>query len=415
MARRNPSAKWVLPEVVDPPDRICFKVMVPNERFHIAAFRGALFMLSSAIYWSDDLAHTAKEVALVWREIWDNIVPGCDCPILPVEGLEVEEEMSLHVDCDCNVTVDCCDGSKVQLATVAMLNSTPATNPPPQPAPGDCSTVTDVLQANQKFLYFAGVGGGDVITMTDISGATNDGGTLNWYCPDGHYYGAGHCGTLGQHTDSGDPCPSLFHMQLIATDSLGNCYDATTNFTINSGVPDGSLLTFQVNDSDLSNNSGSVAFTAKICKNALPQTFYYINTDNTYAEGGHPVCADLHYTALPVGVSTTFTSLPPGDSVNPSNPQALTFITFSSAQAPTTCLWTNTGNIGYKVTALNVIGATWSSGSGPYHWTEEGSDCHSTGASFDTNVLPTLPVNLNFFEVRSLTQFTIMITIEPCS
>jgi hypothetical protein len=64
MTRKNPPAQWVLPDVVNPPDSICITVPVPNDRKHIGAFYGALFNLTSARFWQDDLAHTAREVAL---------------------------------------------------------------------------------------------------------------------------------------------------------------------------------------------------------------------------------------------------------------------------------------------------------------------------------------------------------------
>jgi len=73
MNKRFPKAKWVLPAVIDPPERLCFTIQVPNERQHIAAFRGALLNLASAIAWQDDPDHTAKDVALVWRSIVDEV------------------------------------------------------------------------------------------------------------------------------------------------------------------------------------------------------------------------------------------------------------------------------------------------------------------------------------------------------
>lgn len=78
MSKKNPPAKWVLPAVVDPPTRRCIQVPVPDEPQHIAAFWGALLTLSSAYKWADDPSHTAREVALVWRDIIDGISWGCD-------------------------------------------------------------------------------------------------------------------------------------------------------------------------------------------------------------------------------------------------------------------------------------------------------------------------------------------------
>jgi len=73
MSKRYPRAKWVLPNVVDPSTSVCYTVPVPNDRFHIAAFLGALQDLGSATQWADDEGHTAKDVAQVWRDIIDEL------------------------------------------------------------------------------------------------------------------------------------------------------------------------------------------------------------------------------------------------------------------------------------------------------------------------------------------------------
>lgn len=73
MSKNYPRAKWVLPAIVDPPERVCYTIAVPKERQHIAAFLGALQNLGSGAQWADDEAHTAKDVAQVWREIIDNL------------------------------------------------------------------------------------------------------------------------------------------------------------------------------------------------------------------------------------------------------------------------------------------------------------------------------------------------------
>lgn len=69
MSKRYPKAKWVLPDVINPPTRKCFTILVPNDVQHLAAFRGALLNLASATNWADDEAHTAKDVANVWKGI----------------------------------------------------------------------------------------------------------------------------------------------------------------------------------------------------------------------------------------------------------------------------------------------------------------------------------------------------------
>lgn len=78
--RRNEPAKWTLPTVINPEGRRCVMIEVPDERFHIAAFRGAMLHLAEAYKWADDPDHTAREVALVWRGIIDAMEWGCGVP-----------------------------------------------------------------------------------------------------------------------------------------------------------------------------------------------------------------------------------------------------------------------------------------------------------------------------------------------
>lgn len=103
MARKNPPAVWTLPEVVDPPERRCMQIPVPDDPLHIAAFRGALLTLSSAYKWADDPAHTAKEVALVWRDIIDGLNWGCDMSDFDVRQND-EEPCTLEKTEDDGVT-----------------------------------------------------------------------------------------------------------------------------------------------------------------------------------------------------------------------------------------------------------------------------------------------------------------------
>lgn len=81
--KRNNLAKWTLPEVVDPSAHKCFKINVPDEKYHLAAFRGALLDLASAYKWADDPDHKAKDVANVWKQVILDMVT-CDSALIPV-------------------------------------------------------------------------------------------------------------------------------------------------------------------------------------------------------------------------------------------------------------------------------------------------------------------------------------------
>lgn len=80
MNRKNALAKWTLPTIVHPETTKCIQIEIPDEQFYIAAFRGAMLHLQEAYKWADDEAHTAKQVALVWRDIIDNMDFGCGVP-----------------------------------------------------------------------------------------------------------------------------------------------------------------------------------------------------------------------------------------------------------------------------------------------------------------------------------------------
>lgn len=273
MSRRNPSAKWVLPEVVEPPDVLCVTIRVPNERFYKAAFWGAMLDLASAYKWADDPAHTAKDVATVWRDIIDNLKFDT-CPIEPavLHGMEVNFDVGIRIDCDCNVWVTCCDGTEKQLLTanqVKDLISQPAGGSP-QPAPGGgCQQYHANMPANSIWLLPTEVSTGDTIEVSP-SGATNDPDqNLLWYCPNGDQFFAGACVGYPVVVGGSDPLPSIAHMRLIAR--IGTTYYDVlgSTFTVPSGHAS-DTVTFQVNDDNLSNDNGSLSFDVTVCNNATP-------------------------------------------------------------------------------------------------------------------------------------------------
>jgi len=71
-------AKWTLPETINPTGRRCFIIRVPDERFHIAAFRGALLNLASGAQWADDPDHKARLTALIWADVIEEME---DCSV----------------------------------------------------------------------------------------------------------------------------------------------------------------------------------------------------------------------------------------------------------------------------------------------------------------------------------------------
>lgn len=275
MSKRNPRAKWVLPEVVDPRDRICFQIQVPNEKYHIAAFLGALYNLTSAIFWADDPSHTAKQVARVWQEIYDNLSRQCENEFINTYVGMVDDMPFFRQICEndiCYLEFECCPGEWVRLGREDQIpaGSQPAAGAPQPPPGGGTADYCATLQANNKLYIPTIVSAGDIISI-QATGAGNDGGEIQWRCPDGSTFFAGHCNPSETRLDGADPLPATNHMALIVNVD-GTFYPfASNSFTVPGGVSNAPAY-IQANDSDITNNSGSY----QICvtaKNNQPATW----------------------------------------------------------------------------------------------------------------------------------------------
>lgn len=153
-----------------------------------------------------------------------------------------------------------------------------------QPPPGGGTAENCYqLQANNRLLLPTVINSGDDIVVTSQSGAGNDGGHTTWYCPDGSVFLAGLCvpGTGG--LSGGDPLPTANHMSLII-EIAGVFYSLESGtFTVPGGVINQQAVV-QVNDSVLSDNSGSYSVCIKITNNQVPN---WVHTfDFTLTTGG---------------------------------------------------------------------------------------------------------------------------------
>lgn len=271
MTRRNPPAKWTLPNTVDPPTSTCYIVPVPDDPFHHAAFLGALAALGAAYKWADDPTHKAKDVAEVWREIADNL-KKCPPPPKPIYIIEECEEMAL---CD---QIRWHDG-KLQVLCCGEWQDVPGTEgaggpvgeqPPPQsrPDPGDSLCFNVGLAANNQWLFPTGISSGDILTITGAEGGWTD-GTGRWYCPTGDRYILGNCIATCEH-QSGDPDSVACHMEIIGMIEGGPTFSLSQSpYTVPAGIS-GAQLTFQANDGTPSDNGGTVRFQVCLENGAAP-------------------------------------------------------------------------------------------------------------------------------------------------
>lgn len=272
MSKRYPKARYVLPNRVDPPDTVCYKIHVPNDEQHIAAFLGQIYALGRAYSWANDESHTAREVSAVWFSIFNNLKKcgnDAETGFAGAGGGDDDPMIRQNPDNPCELQ-NSVDG--VTWCTWADLSLCVPTGQPSgnqrQPTPGgDPVCYSGVLHANGRFLVPTTASTGDTIQLSKVDGAGTDAGII-WYCSDGEIYFGGAC--IGGFTDDGgDPLPSAHHMVVIA--KVGSVYlDLTSGDPVT--VPSGILnqaITLQVNDADLSDNDGQ--YNVSVCvQNNLP-------------------------------------------------------------------------------------------------------------------------------------------------
>lgn len=218
MTRRNPPAKWVLPNAINPVGRVCMTLEIPDDPYYIAAYRGAILELASAYNWEDDEAHTAKEVAQVMRGCIDAgecnnmnfIQRGCDL-FSVVGGVET-----------LIYTAQTCIDNNIADGTLQKANSGYLGNP----AVGDCHIYEVHLTPGNTFVLPNVVNTGDTITLSNWQGGATDWGQLSttWICPSGTAYALGACSnTARANTIYGtDPLQSAPHLAVIA--QIGSTY-----------------------------------------------------------------------------------------------------------------------------------------------------------------------------------------------
>lgn len=317
MSKRYPVSRWVLPDDVAPDTSICYQVPVPNDPQHIAAFKGAIYMLAKAYSWQNDDAHTALDVAAVWLDIFNNL-ETCEMVrirIKPTDPCIIQLSNDGGSTWEDQADVSQCATERAQQVLQDALDDGQISGGGQQPGqgagePGVCYEYTITLRGNDRWHAPVALEGGDVITVDTVSGAWWDGDiTHTWRCPNGQSFLLGAC-TGGTITDGGDPEPTLPHMELIGNlpeDGTTPYFDMNeTEYEVPSGVAPGEFY-LQANDGTLEDNQGSVNFHVKICKSLWTHIFDFTVNDGGFAVR-NPVYS-CHYVA---GVGWQTTSTEPG-------------------------------------------------------------------------------------------------------
>lgn len=277
-------SRYPLPLVVDPDETVCFLIRVPKERFHVAAFMGAMYNLSKPYAWENDAAHTALAVGRVWRRIYDALKPDPLCGKSPATaGVEIEDVSRFRIDpVDCTIIqIECQPDEWEQFyPPKGCANAGPAQPPPAGGGPGAGETKSQcfALPANGQALLPFPVAGGYVLFITSMSGGWND-GSNNWFCPNGQQYTLGFCTGVGGYT-GGDPLPTALHMSLIVKIN-GVYYPTDGPINVPAGTPSSDVF-FLANDASPSDNNGTIQFCVDVKNAAEPgfdHTFNFATTN----------------------------------------------------------------------------------------------------------------------------------------
>lgn len=159
-------------------------------------------------------------------------------------------------------------------------------NNPPQPGgmgelpADDCQTFTVVVPGNGLALIPAETSEGTYLEILSVSGAWGRDAAIgsNWYCPDGRDFFLGACTTGPQAADQTYPVPEGNKYELVLVGP--NNHTARVGEIIT--LIDGGIYNFQMNDTDISNNQGSVIVEARLCKYScgMPQDIVTFFNDN---------------------------------------------------------------------------------------------------------------------------------------
>lgn len=270
------------PPVDMPSDTVCVVLHVPNSPVWLSAFWWILNQYNYWYNWRETSDKRGKLVAHRWREMFwrafDENANGQDCKnLIPVGvGIHLERSTSMDIrknpDNECIIQMWCIDHWEDWYDPRSCITGG-ATQPAPggDIAVGECMDYDVALFGNAKWILPVALDDGYKIIISGAQGGWNDGG-VGWHCPNGFTYALGLC-TSADPANPGDPLQTVNHMRLIA-EYDGNFYDAYNQTITIIGGTGPTNLTFQANDADISNNSGSINFHVQVC-NPASETFVH--------------------------------------------------------------------------------------------------------------------------------------------
>lgn len=259
-----------LPDNLNPSKTVCYTIQIPDDPAYINLFLGALYELTFWFNYDRNELRWGRQVALNFLHAIETLRKCSDSPSNCGGGGDVELMIRQNPD-NCLQIQSSADGTH-WCTFIDFTNCFPSSSQPgggtPQPTPGGgTATYCVTVQANNAFLVPFAVNAGDLLSVTNASGATNDGNfTHGWRCPDGSLFVAGVC-QPSYVFEGTDPLPLTRHQALIWNID-GSYYPAMEGAVlVPSGVVNGTA-TLQINDAPLADNYGSFDVCVDVTNNS---------------------------------------------------------------------------------------------------------------------------------------------------
>lgn len=278
------SQGFALPAVVNPTDYKHYCIPIPNDPAYIQAFYGVMYDLSIWLSWQRDTAHTGVQAAQVMKSIYNHLTAG-DYDGCNMFDIRLDPTNSCQVQKTYDGGLTWIDAFSMELCAAGVANgivdlkfppNNPPSNPQPgeqpggsSPTPGQCFTINMTINANALALIPVAVDSGWTLSISNITGAWTDGAFAPsnlWFCYDGHQFVLGACTSFTAPAPSTAPHYPGLRGELLLRHPDGTVEPIVggTMLTVPSGVGTGNYY-LQINDDNLSDNSGSIQLTLTAC------------------------------------------------------------------------------------------------------------------------------------------------------
>lgn len=290
----------------DPGTDRCINVWIPDAPEYLELFGTALRWLMNGFKYERDLTHMGeKQAAAFIRAYSAHLLSDCGGEGVSITFRQTNCLLEYSTDdgatwATAYVGSDCLDwgvstgailgGSAIDDAiSNGKLSPGQQQGPTTAPDTGFCKDYYVTLSANQKWICPVPINGNYTITVEECKGGWTPDPTHYWYCPSGETYTLGGCGSGTGATDSGDPLNTVNHMRLVGYYGSTWIDLFNTTYLVPSSVTTDQQLYLQANDSDISNNLGSVTFHITICHATWEHVWDFTVSDGGWSAFTSPI------------------------------------------------------------------------------------------------------------------------------